>query len=108
LTALGFSLGLDDFGAGFSSFAYLKHLPIDYVKIDMQFIRDLRWNAFDQRLVQAMVDIAHALDIQTVAEGVEDADTVAIVKGLGVDQAQGFHVGRPYVVAEPRATRAPG
>jgi diguanylate cyclase (GGDEF)-like protein len=106
LTGLGFSLGLDDFGAGFSSFAYLKHLPIDCVKIDMEFIRDVRWNAFDQRLVQAMVDISHALDIETVAEGVEDADTVAIVKGLGVDQVQGFYVGRPYVVAEPRALRA--
>ncbi len=108
LTALGFSLGLDDFGAGFSSFSYLKHLPIDYVKIDMEFIRDVRWNAFDRRLVQAMVDISHALDIKTVAEGVEDAETVAIVKGLGVDQVQGFYVGRPYVVAEPRASREPG
>jgi diguanylate cyclase (GGDEF)-like protein len=108
LTALGFSLGLDDFGAGFSSFSYLKHLPIDYVKIDMEFIRDVRWNAFDQRLVQAMVDISHALNIKTVAEGVEDAETVAIVKGLGVDQVQGFYVGRPYVVAEPRAAREPG
>jgi EAL domain-containing protein (putative c-di-GMP-specific phosphodiesterase class I) len=108
LTALGFSLGLDDFGAGFSSFSYLKHLPIDYVKIDMEFIRDVRWNAFDQRLVQAMVDISHALDIKTVAEGVEDAETVAVVKSLGVDQVQGFYVGRPYVVAESRASRELG
>jgi diguanylate cyclase (GGDEF)-like protein len=101
LTDLGYSLGLDDFGTGFSAFSYLKHLPIDYVKIDVEFVRDVRWSAFDQRLLQAIVDVSHMLDIRTVAEGIEDADSLAIVQGLGVDQAQGFHLGRPYVVPGP-------
>jgi diguanylate cyclase (GGDEF)-like protein len=98
LTDLGFTLGLDDFGTGFSSFTYLKHLPIDYVKIDVEFVRDVRWSPFDQRLLQAIVEISHTLAIKTIAEGIEDADSLAIVQGLGVDQAQGFHLGRPYVI----------
>ncbi len=98
VTELGCSLGLDDFGTGFSSFAYLKHLPVQYLKIDIEFIRELRWNHIDQRLVQAMVDIAGAFGHETVAEGVEDSDTLALVQGLGVDYAQGFYIGRPFVV----------
>ena len=107
LTDLGCNIGLDDFGTGFSSFGYLKHLPVTYVKIDIEFIRDLRWNSFDQRVVQAIVEIAHSLEIETVAEGVEDANALAIVEGLGVDYAQGFYLSRPYVVPNPnlRASR---
>jgi diguanylate cyclase (GGDEF)-like protein len=101
LSDLGCSVGLDDFGTGFSSFSYLKHLPIDYVKIDIEFVRDARWNPFDQRLVQAIIDIAHTLEIETVAEGVEDADALAVIQGLGADYAQGFYLGRPYVLADP-------
>jgi diguanylate cyclase (GGDEF)-like protein len=102
LTDLGCKLGLDDFGTGFSSFSYLKHLPVSYVKIDIEFIKDVRRGAFDQRVVAAVVDIAHTLGIETVAEGVEDAQTLAILQGLGVDYAQGFHFSHPSLVPSPR------
>ncbi len=98
VTELGCSLGLDDFGTGFSSFSYLKHLPVQYLKIDIEFIRELRASRVDQKLVQAMVDIASAFEQETVAEGVEDSDTLALVQGLGIDYAQGFYIGRPFVV----------
>ena len=98
VTELGCSLGLDDFGTGFSSFSYLKHLPVQYLKIDIEFIRELRTSRVDQKLVQAMVDIAAAFEQETVAEGVEDSDTLALVQGLGIDYAQGFYIGRPFVV----------
>lgn len=92
---LGCSLSLDDFGTGFSSFTYLKHIPAQYLKIDIEFIRELEKNPADQRLVAAIVSIAHGLGQKTVAEGVEDADTLAAVRRLGVDFAQGFHLGGP-------------
>jgi len=92
---LGCSLSLDDFGTGFSSFTYLKHIPAQCLKIDIEFIRELEKNPADQQLVQAIVSIARGLGQKTVAEGVEDADTLATVRKLGVDYAQGFHLGRP-------------
>ncbi len=102
LRDLGCGLGLDDFGTGFSSFSYLKHLPVSYVKIDIEFVRDVHLSAYDQRVVGAIVDIAHTLGIETVAEGVEDAQSLAILQGLDVDYAQGFYLSRPYVVPSPR------
>jgi diguanylate cyclase (GGDEF)-like protein/PAS domain S-box-containing protein len=92
---LGCSLALDDFGTGFSSFTYLKHIPTQYLKIDIEFIRELERNPADQQLVQAIVSIARGLGQKTVAEGVEDEGTLAVVRKLGVDYAQGFHLGRP-------------
>ena len=92
---LGCSLSLDDFGTGFSSFTYLKHIPAQYLKIDIEFIRELEKNPADQQLVQAIVSIARGLGQKTVAEGVEDEETLATVRKLGVDYAQGFHLGRP-------------
>lgn len=97
---LGCSLSLDDFGTGFSSFTYLKHIPAQYLKIDIEFIRELERNPADQQLVQAIVSIARGLGQKTVAEGVEDADTLATVRKLGVDYAQGFHLGRPKPTEE--------
>jgi EAL domain-containing protein (putative c-di-GMP-specific phosphodiesterase class I) len=109
---LGCSLSLDDFGTGFSSFTYLKHIPAQYLKIDIEFIRELEKNPADQQLVQAIVSIAQGLGQKTVAEGVEDADTLATVRKLGVDYAQGFHLGRPESAeddsqAEQMTERAP-
>jgi diguanylate cyclase (GGDEF)-like protein/PAS domain S-box-containing protein len=92
---LGCSLSLDDFGTGFSSFTYLKHIPAQYLKIDIEFIRELEKNPADQQLVQAIVSIARGLGQKTVAEGVEDEETLATVRKLGVDYAQGFYLGRP-------------
>ena len=95
LRDLGCSLSLDDFGTGFSSFTYLKHIPAQYLKIDIEFIHEVKRNPADQQLVGAIVSIARGLGQKTVAEGVEDGETLAMVRELGVDYAQGFHVGKP-------------
>jgi EAL domain-containing protein (putative c-di-GMP-specific phosphodiesterase class I) len=86
---------LDDFGAGFASFAYLKHLKVDLLKIDGLFIRDLPKDSDNQVFVRAIVDVARALGKRTVAEFVEDAQTLAMVSALGVDLVQGYHLDRP-------------
>jgi diguanylate cyclase (GGDEF)-like protein len=95
LHALGIGLALDDFGSGYGSFAYLKHLPFDVLKIDGQFIRNLVHSVEDQAVVTALVTIARALEKQTVAEFVEDLPTLEMLRRLGVDQAQGYVIGRP-------------
>lgn len=92
---LGCSLALDDFGTGFSSFAYLKHIPARYLKIDIEFIRELKRNSADRQMVEAIVSVAHGLGRKTIAEGIEDAATLAVACELGVDYGQGFHLGRP-------------
>ncbi len=95
---LGCGFALDDFGAGYGSFYYLKHLPCDYLKIDGEFIRDLRTNRTNQIIVQALVSAARGLRKQTIAEYVTDQRTLKLVRDYGVDHAQGYYVGRP---AEP-------
>ncbi len=95
LYALGCQFALDDFGSGFGSFYYLKHLPFDSLKIDGDFIRELPTSPRDQLTVKAIVDIARGLGKTTIAEYVQDAPTLDLLAGLGVDFAQGFHVGRP-------------
>jgi len=98
LRHIGCHLALDDFGVGFSSFHKLKHLPVDYLKIDGSFIRDLPENKVDQHLVRAMVEVARALRKRTVAEWVGSAETLELVKKAGVDYGQGFHIGKPEAV----------
>jgi diguanylate cyclase (GGDEF)-like protein len=95
VTGMGCGLGLDDFGTGFSSFSYLKELPIQHLKIDIEFIRNLRSSPVDQRLVQALVQFAKAFGQETVAEGIEDSETLGLVRAFEVDYAQGFHIGKP-------------
>jgi EAL domain-containing protein (putative c-di-GMP-specific phosphodiesterase class I) len=98
LQEIGCSTALDDFGSGMSSFAYLRELPVDYVKIDGRFVRNLAVNATDQAMVRAMNDIAHALGKKTVAEFVEDEGCFRLLREYGVDYAQGQHLGRPEVI----------
>ena len=98
LKQIGCRLALDDFGVGFSSFHKLKHLPVDYLKIDGSFIQDLPKNKVDQHLVRAMVEVARALRKRTVAEFVGSAETLKLVKDAGVDFGQGFHIGKPDAV----------
>jgi diguanylate cyclase (GGDEF)-like protein len=93
LAALGCRFALDDFGAAFASFYYLKHLPFDYLKIDGEFIRGCVTDRTDQLVIRAVVDIARGLGKTTVAEMVGDEETLALVRALGVDHAQGFHIG---------------
>jgi diguanylate cyclase (GGDEF)-like protein/PAS domain S-box-containing protein len=91
----GVRLSLDDFGAGASSFGYLKQLQVDYLKIDGQFIRELTHDVLDQAAVRCFHDVARVLGIQTVAEFVEDEATVAVLREIGIDYAQGYHYHRP-------------
>jgi diguanylate cyclase (GGDEF)-like protein/PAS domain S-box-containing protein len=100
LKALGCRFSLDDFGSGLSSFAYLKALPVDFLKIDGIFIRDIATNAINRALVKAINEVGHVMGISTVAEYVEDEPTLAVVRELGLDYAQGYAVGllRPLSV----------
>jgi diguanylate cyclase (GGDEF)-like protein/PAS domain S-box-containing protein len=95
---LGCGLALDDFGTGFGSFIYLKHLPVTELKIDMEFVRHVSQSPADRRLVESIVMIAQALGVRTVAEGVEDDTTLALLRKYGVDYAQGWHLGAPAPV----------
>ncbi len=100
LTEFGCSIAIDDYGVGFGPFYYLKHLPFDLIKIDGDFIRDLPRNDADQLTVKAIVEIARGLGKKTIAEYVEEPSTVGLLRELGVDMAQGFHLGKPVDVAE--------
>jgi diguanylate cyclase (GGDEF)-like protein/PAS domain S-box-containing protein len=111
--ALGCKLALDDFGTGYGTLTYLKRMPVDYLKLDIEFVSDLLSNEASRHVVQAVVSLAHDFGSQTVAEGVEDAGTLALLGELGVDQAQGFYLARPTPFterpgdgAEPRTRRA--
>ncbi|MFN2348346.1 MAG: EAL domain-containing protein [Thioalkalivibrio sp.] len=95
LQQAGCTIALDDFGSGFSTFAYLKYLGVQILKIDGMFIRDLPNNRDNQAFVKAMIDVARGLDKLTVAEFVEDAETLAMLREFGVDMAQGYHLDRP-------------
>ena len=100
LREYGISIAIDDFGTGYSSLSYLHRLPVSTVKIDRSFIGSLLTNENSRAIVRATVDLAHALDFTVVAEGVEDAKTLAIVRELGCDQAQGYHIARPLPPAD--------
>ncbi len=95
LKPMGCGFALDDFGVGFSSLYYLKHLPVDYLKIDGSFIRNLPNDVSDQHLVRSLVELAHGLGKQTIAEWVEDERTVELLRQFGVDFGQGYYLGMP-------------
>jgi len=95
LRKAGVRFSLDDFGAGMASFGYLKNLPVDYVKIDGSFIRNLETDPISASIVRAVTDIGHQLGLQVVAEWVGDDRTIALLRAAKVDYAQGFHVHRP-------------
>jgi diguanylate cyclase (GGDEF)-like protein/PAS domain S-box-containing protein len=95
IAELGCEFALDDFGAGFASFYYLKHLTFDLLKIDGEFVTDLANSVTNQLVVKAVVDIARGLGKRTIAEFVEDAETLELLRGMGVDCAQGYHIAKP-------------
>ncbi|MDF1583596.1 MAG: EAL domain-containing protein [Methyloprofundus sp.] len=95
IRSLGCKFALDDFGAGFCSFNYLKTFPVDFVKIDGQFIRNLIYDETDQVLVKSMAEIATNLGKKTIAEFVETPEVIAKLKELGIDMAQGYIFGKP-------------
>lgn len=95
LTEFGCEVAIDDYGAGFGPFEYLKRIPFDVIKIDGAFVRDLPHNDADRLTVQAIVGIAHGLGKTTIAEYVEDEKTARLLQEYGVDMGQGFHLGAP-------------
>jgi EAL domain-containing protein (putative c-di-GMP-specific phosphodiesterase class I) len=95
LQSEGFRFALDDFGSGLSSFSYLKSLPVDYLKIDGGFVRDMVDNRIDHAMVAAINQIGHIMDIKTIAEFVENDDILEKLQIMGVDFAQGFGISRP-------------
>jgi EAL domain-containing protein (putative c-di-GMP-specific phosphodiesterase class I) len=98
--AMGFRVALDDFGTGYGGFSYLKRLEIDFLKIDIEFVRDLPTNEASQHVVRAVVSLAEGFGQKTVAEGVEDDETLSMLRDFGVDYAQGYAIARPMPVAD--------
>jgi diguanylate cyclase (GGDEF)-like protein/PAS domain S-box-containing protein len=98
LSDLGCEFALDDFGAGFSSFVYLKHLPIDYMKIDGDFIAGLATSETDQLVVQSLVQLARGMRMRTIAEFVTDSGAADLLADYGVDFLQGYHIGKPQPI----------
>ncbi len=104
VNALGCALALDDFGTGYGGFTYLKQLPIDELKIDMEFVRDATTNPASRHVIDAVVSLARAFGVRTGAEGVEDQPTLQLLRALDVDLAQGYLLGRPAPL-DPEVTR---
>jgi len=100
LKMLGCSFSLDDFGSGLSSFAYLKNLPVDYLKIDGGFIRTIVDNPIDRAMVESINHIGHVMEIKTIAEFVENDEIYKCVKDLGIDYAQGYHISKPQPLTD--------
>ena len=100
LKARGCRFALDDFGSGLSSFMYLKTLPVDYLKIDGQFIAQVARDSVDRSMVEAIAKVGEALGIETIAERVENEATLTVLREIGVDYVQGFHLQRPRPIEE--------
>ena len=99
LKALGCKFSLDDFGSGLSSFTYLKNLPVDYLKIDGQFVSNVVDDTVDESMVKAISEVGHAMGIETIAERVETKQVLEKLGALGVEFAQGYYIARPSSVA---------
>ncbi|KPJ91629.1 MAG: hypothetical protein AMJ53_11240 [Gammaproteobacteria bacterium SG8_11] len=99
LKDMGFKFALDDFGSGMSSFGYLKYLPLDYIKIDGSFVKDILFDQVDKTFVEVINQIGHVMALKTIAEFVENDQTVELLQKIGVDYAQGFGIHKPAALA---------
>ena len=99
-------MSLDDFGSGMSSFGYLRNLPVEYLKIDGEFVKDMATDNIDYAVVEAIFHIGKVMGIKTVAESVENAETARALMQIGVDFAQGYHLARPMPMSEAVARLA--
>jgi EAL domain-containing protein (putative c-di-GMP-specific phosphodiesterase class I) len=106
LSQLGVVVSIDDFGTGYSSMSYLQRFPIDKLKIDRSFIRDLNSNPDDASIVRAIISLAHGLRLKVVAEGVESAAQLELLRRMGCDQYQGFLRSAAVPAAEVEAILA--
>ena len=108
-SGLGCRFALDDFGSGLSSFGYLKRLPLDFLKIDGLFVRDMLNDPVDLAMVRTIYDVAKVLKLQTIAEWVEDEATLRTLESIGIDYVQGYHFSTPVMISEllqPQPKRA--
>jgi EAL domain-containing protein (putative c-di-GMP-specific phosphodiesterase class I) len=104
---LGFHFALDDFGIGTSSFAYLKTLPVDYLKIDGSFVRNITHDPIDRAMTETINRIGHLMGLQTVGEFAESSEVIDALRSMGVDFAQGYGVQRPRPLPEPESVPVP-
>ncbi len=100
LGRLGVRFSLDDFGTGFSSFVHLNSLPITLLKIDKSFVGEMEQREENRKLVHAMINLAHNLSLEVVAEGVETPEQLALLRSFGCDQAQGYLISHPLALSE--------
>jgi EAL domain-containing protein (putative c-di-GMP-specific phosphodiesterase class I) len=95
---LGCRFSLDDFGTGLSSFGYLKHFPVDYLKIDGSFVRNILTDPIDREMVRSINEIGHLTGKKTIAEFAENEEIISMLRGLGLDYAQGYGIATPSPV----------
>ena len=95
LGVMGMSLSIDDFGTGQASLTYLREMPVEKLKIDQSFVRDIVTNSEDQLIVKATIELAHTLDLKVIAEGVETVESYNLLKEMNCDFVQGYYISRP-------------
>ena len=100
LKSLGTKLSIDDFGTGYSSLAYLKRFPIDKLKIDQSFVRNMTHDSSDAAIIKTIITLGHSLGLKLIAEGVETRDQLVMLEGLGCEEMQGYLLGKPQPQVE--------